>query len=184
MSDEPPKNDIKDTFSQLNEVIAPNESTEISLDELITQRDEAEAKAKEYQDKFLRAKADMDNFHKRIEREIDNTRKFAVEKMIKELLPIMDSLEQGLQIAINSEDAFEAMHEGISLTLKMFTEVMMKFGVQVVAPTQEKYDPHFHEAMSMIAHPETPSGFVIEVIQKGYTLHGRVIRPARVIVAK
>lgn len=176
------QDETKDTFTKLNEAM-PAEVCE-NHERILKERDEFKAKADEFHDKFLRTKAEMDNFHKRIERELENTRKFAVERILKELLPVIDSLDQGLHIAKNTPDAMEAMQEGMSLTLKMLLEVMQKFGVQVVEPNGEKYDPHLHEAMSIIAHPETDAGMVIQVIQKGYALHGRVIRPARVIVSK
>jgi len=187
---EKPKDD-KDTFSQLAEdlpSIKEDEQVDVdepTYDELQKQVETLEAKVQENHNKYLRAAADKDNFRKRMEREIDGARKYAVESIIKELLPILDSMEQGLSIAgKDNEETIKSMHEGMLMTMKMFQDLLAKFGVEILHPEGEKFDPHLHEAMSMVEDDKAKSNTVIQVIQKGYTLHGRVVRPARVIVCK
>lgn len=190
MSDKHKHDHKKDTFSQLSEEMPSVkesemvESPELSNEEMATELQEFKQKAEENWQKVLRVTADMDNFRKRMERELSNAHKYGVDRIIKELLPVVDSLEQGLQISVAEVDAVKAMHEGMSLTLKMLLDVLGRFGVKVLNPEGEAYDPHLHEAMSMIPTPDVKAGIVVQVIQKGYALHERVLRPARVIVSK
>jgi len=142
-------------------------------------------KEKEYWEQVLRSEAEFRNLQARMEKRITETHKFAGEKIILELLPVMDSLEQGLEHAPQEgEGAIQALREGMKLTLKMFQDVLAKFGVSILNPLNESYDSQWHEALSMQEIPGVSSGTVTAVIQKGYVLHGRVIRPARVMVAK
>jgi len=180
--EKPAKEEKKDTFSQLSE-----EMPEINLpdvEKLEKEKEQYKKKSEEYWEKLLRNTADMENLRKRMEREVDNARKYSTEKIIKELLPVLDSLEQGLQIAEDGAEAAKAIHEGMAMTLKLLTDVLTKFGIEVLDPQGAPYDPQHHEAMSMVESPEHDSGIIIQVIQKGYVLHGRVVRPARVIVCK
>lgn len=142
----------------------------------------AEQKAHENWEKSVRALAELDNVRRRMEREVANAHKYGVEKLITALLPVVDSLEQALQIAEKNADA--AMHEGLDLTMKLFTDVLQKFDVERIDPMGETFDPQQHEAMSIQEVPGTPPNSVIAVFQKGYKLSDRVIRPARVIVSK
>jgi molecular chaperone GrpE len=142
----------------------------------------AEQKAHENWEKSVRAIAELDNVRRRMEREVANAHKYGVEKLITALLPVADSLEQALQIAERSADA--AMHEGLDLTMKLFTDVLQKFDVECIDPIGTTFDPQQHEAMSIQEVPGTPPNTVITVFQKGYKLSDRVIRPARVIVSK
>lgn len=142
----------------------------------------AEQKAHENWEKSVRAVAELDNVRRRMEREVANAHKYGMEKLITALLPVVDSLEQALQIAEKSSDA--AMHEGLDLTMKLFTDVLQKFDVERIDPEGEPFDPQQHEAMSILEVPGTPPNTVVTVFQKGYKLSDRVIRPARVIVSK
>ncbi len=142
----------------------------------------AEQKAHENWEKSVRAVAELDNVRRRMEREVANAHKYGMEKLITALLPVVDSLEQALQIAEKSSDA--AMHEGLDLTMKLFTDVLQKFDVERIDPVGEPFNPQQHEAMSIQEVPGTPPNTVITVFQKGYKLSDRVIRPARVIVSK
>ncbi len=142
----------------------------------------AEQKAHENWEKSVRAVAELDNVRRRMEREVANAHKYGMEKLITALLPVVDSLEQALQIAEKNSDA--AMHEGLDLTMKLFTDVLQKFDVERLDPVGEPFDPQQHEAMSIQDVPGTPPNTVITVFQKGYKLSDRVIRPARVIVSK
>lgn len=142
----------------------------------------AEQKAHENWEKSVRAVAELDNVRRRMEREVANAHKYGMEKLITALLPVVDSLEQAMQIAEKNADT--AMHEGLVLTMKLFTDVLQKFDVEQIDPVGAVFDPQQHEAMSIQEVPGTPPNSVIAVFQKGYKLNDRVIRPARVIVSK
>ncbi len=142
----------------------------------------AEQQAHENWEKAVRAQAELDNVRRRAEREVANAHRYGVEKLITDLLPVVDSLEQALQLAISAQDA--SMREGLELTLKLFMDVLKKFEIQQIDPTGEPFDPQIHEAMSMQDAPDAAPNTVIAVFQKGYKLCDRVIRPARVVVSK
>jgi len=129
-------------------------------------------------DALLRTRAEMDNLHKRAERELEKSRKFAVEGLLKDLVPIIDSLDQGI------EASGESGAEGLKLTRKLALDTLRRYGLEVVDPDGEAFDPQWHEAMSMIESEDHASGQVMTVLQRGYRLHDRVVRAARVIVAK
>lgn len=135
-------------------------------------------------DKALRAQAEMENLRKRVTRDIENAHKFALEGFVSELLPVLDSLELGLEAADSAAGEADSLREGMDLTLKKFRAVLDKFGVTVIDPQGEKFDPQRHEAVTMQELEGTASGIVISVMQKGYDLNGRLVRPAMVIVAK
>lgn len=137
----------------------------------------------ENNDQVLRIRAEMDNLRKRTSRDIENAHKFALDKFVRELLPVIDSMELGIN-ASDSVDDIESLREGMDLTLKKFIGILDKFGVSVIEAQGEKFDPEIHEAVSMQEMPDAESGTVITVMQKGYTLNGRLVRPAMVIVAK
>ncbi|MEN1727886.1 MAG: nucleotide exchange factor GrpE [Pseudomonadota bacterium] len=130
------------------------------------------------QDALLRTRAEMDNLHKRAEREVEKSRKFAVEGLLKDLVPVIDTLDQGI------EAAGEGGAEGLVLTRKLLLDTLKRFGMEIVDPVGEGFDPQWHEAMSMLPSEEHDSNQVITVLQRGYRLHDRVVRPARVIVAQ
>ncbi|HRD69981.1 MAG TPA: nucleotide exchange factor GrpE [Legionella sp.] len=148
----------------------------VALEEQLTL---AEQKAHENWEKSVRAVAELDNVRRRMEREVANAHKYGMEKLVSALLPVIDSLEQALQMA---KDA--SMQEGLKLTMKLFTDVMQKFDVEQIDPVGATFDPQQHEAMSIQESPGTPPNTVTAVFQKGYKLNDRVIRPARVIVSK
>ena len=143
--------------------------------------EEAQNKIAEYQEKLIRVQADMENLRKRSERELSNAHKYSIEKFANEILQVKDSLELGL----NAEDIdLEKLKEGSELTLKMMTGVLKKFEVEEVDPTGESFDPNLHEAMTTQESNEHPPNTVMITVQKGYTLHDRLLRPAMVIVSK
>ena len=148
-----------------------------SLEELLRQ---AELKAEEHHDAWLRAKAEADNVRKRAQLDIANAHKYATEIFALDLLPVKDSLEATLA-AENA--ALEALKSGVELTLKQLSTVFEKANLKEVNPAGEKLDPHRHQAISMLPSDKEPNT-VINVLQKGYLLHDRVIRPALVTVAK
>ncbi|MBY6031412.1 nucleotide exchange factor GrpE [Halomonas sp. DP8Y7-1] len=144
--------------------------------------EELEQSVADAKDQALRAAAEAQNVRRRAEAEAEKARKFALEKFIKDLLPVVDSLEKALEAM--GEDASEAHREGVSMTLKMQLDVLGKFGVDIVEPHGEPFDPQFHEAMAMVPNPELEPNTVMDVMQKGYVLNGRLVRPAMVVVSQ
>lgn len=146
--------------------------------------DALKAKLKQQEEAVLRSLAEQENIVRRCERDVSHARKYAVEKLVLELLPVIDSLEKALEMTDDSEKSTQSMREGIRLTLKLFHEVMVKQGIEVVDPKGESFNPELHEAMVMQASNEVAEGTVLEVFQKGYRLNQRLVRPAKVVVAK
>ena len=143
----------------------------------------AEAETRE-RDSVLRIKAEMENLRRRTELDVEKAHKFALEKCVNELLPVLDSLDRALEVADKDNDAMAAMVEGIELTRKSMLDVVAKFGVQVVADIDVPMDPNVHQAIAMVESDDVAAGNVLMVMQKGYTLNGRTIRAAMVSVAK
>ena len=144
----------------------------------------SEAKVKEQQDSVLRARADIDNMRRRTEQEVDKARKFALNKFAEELLPVIDNMERAIEMADKSDEAIKPMLEGVELTLKTMTDTVEKFGLKQIDPMGEAFNPEFHQAMSIQESAEHEPNTVILVMQKGYELNGRVVRPAMVMVSK
>jgi molecular chaperone GrpE len=134
-------------------------------------------------DATLRAAAEAQNARRRAEQDVEKARKFALERFAGDLLPVVDNLERALEAAVEAPEA-NAIAEGVDLTLRSLLEVLGKFGVELVDPAGEPFDPQLHEAMTMIPNPEMEPNTVMDVMQKGYTLNGRLLRPARVVVSK
>lgn len=153
-----------------------------SYEELEAQLTAVEQKSHEQWEQLIRAQAELDNVRRRADREVANAHRYSLEKFLEALLPIVDSLEQALQIAKDGQD--ESMREGIELTMKLFNDVLSKNDVHQIDPLGEVFNPQEHEAMSVQESKDCEADTVITVFQKGYKLHDRVIRPARVIVAK
>lgn len=143
---------------------------------------EAEREAAEQREAMLRLHAEMENLRKRLQRDLERSRKRALESIMNDLLPVRDSLEKGLQAA-EEEASVASLREGKALIMRMLGKVMSDHGLEEIDPVGETFDPEFHEAMSMVPSPEHGENEVIEVVQKGYRLHDRLIRPARVVVA-
>ena len=143
----------------------------------------AEAQKRE-REVMRRAKADEDNLRRRTEQDIEKAHKFALEKFVNELLPVIDSLDRALEVADKANPELAPMVEGIELTLKSMLDVVRKFGVEVIADTNVPLDPNVHQAIAMVESEDVAAGNVLAVMQKGYTLNGRTIRAAMVTVAK
>ncbi|WP_420427012.1 nucleotide exchange factor GrpE [Algiphilus sp.] len=143
---------------------------------------QARAAADEYREQLLRVRAEAENQRKRMERENANAVKYAAEKVFRDLLSVADSLDLGLKSARESEGG-SAVVEGIELTQKQLHDTLTRHGVTVLEPTGEAFDPSVHEAVSMVPSADVAPNHVLEVVQKGYCLHERVLRPARVVVA-
>jgi len=165
---------------------SPGESaaTEPRVEELIPALEDARAKADENWDQFLRTRAELDNLKRRHARELEHARKFALDSFVRELLQVRDSLELGYDAAQDDAADVIKLREGTELTLKLLTDVMTKFGVEDIDPMGKPFDPDFHQAMSMLPNPDVPPNTVVQVIQKGYLLNGRLARPALVTVSQ
>jgi molecular chaperone GrpE len=148
---------------------------------LEAQLKQAELASQEHHDAWLRAKAEGDNIRKRSQVEIANAHKFAVESFATEMLAVKDSLEAAL---VSESATAESLRSGVELTLKQLKSAFDKFAIREINPVGEKFDPHRHQAISMIESPDAEPNTVVQVLQKGYLLHDRVIRPALVTVAK
>lgn len=166
-----------------SEAAGEGEAQQPTYDQLLLTLQDAQAKADEHWNQLLRLNAELDNARKRAERDVQNAHKFALEKFVNELLPVRDSLEMGEAAAISEGADIEKITEGVTLTLKMMTSVMEKFGVKVVDPQGERFNPDVHQAMSMQDVPDAAPNTVVNVFQKGYLLNDRLIRPAMVVVA-
>ena len=159
------------------------EEQELSLEDRVAQLEEEAATAR---DNVLRAHADAQNVKRRAEQDVEKARKFALEQFAKELLPVVDNLERALEATAghDNDEAVKPITEGVELTLKSFLDALKKSNVEVVDPQGEPFDPNLHQAMSMVANAEVEPNSVIAVMQKGYTLNGRLLRPAMVMVSK
>ncbi len=155
----------------------------LSAEELARLLEEARAKADQHWDKVVRTQAEMDNLKKRHQRELEHAHKFGLEKFVAELLGVWDSLELGYHAAKENHD-IKKLLEGTELTLKMLADAMGKFGVEQIDPKGEPFDPEKHQAMQVVERDDVPPNTVVEVIQKGYSLNGRLVRPALVMVSK
>jgi molecular chaperone GrpE len=142
---------------------------------------QAVATAQENWNKYLRAVAELDNVRKRAARDVEQARRFGVERLAAELLPVLDSLEMGLEAGAGA--SAETLIEGKQATLRLLRGALEKFGVETVAPAGQLFDPQLHEAISIQAVAGTDPGAVLAVVQKGYQLNGRLLRPARVVVS-
>lgn len=148
------------------------------------QLEKAQQTIKDYWDQIMRLRAEIENNRKRAERDIENAHKYATRGLLENLLPIVDSMEMG-QAAANAENAtLESIGEGSALTMNMFVQVLEKHGLEQIDPLGEKFDPEKHQAISMIETADAESGTVVEVMQKGFQLNDRLVRPAMVVVAK
>ncbi len=169
------------------EAVAPDASAEQvdprdeKIANLESQLAEAETRERE---SVLRVKAEMENLRRRTEIDVEKAHKFALEKFVNELLPVLDSLDRALEVANKDSESMAGMIEGIELTRKSMLDVVAKFGVQVVADINVPMDPNVHQAIAMVESDEIAAGNVLMVMQKGYTLNGRTIRAAMVSVAK
>lgn len=157
-----------------------------TVEELQTALDAARAEAAQNLDKFLRAKAETENIRRRAETDLANAHKFSIERFALEMLAVKDSLERARAVEIQADGTLiEKLHEGLDLTLKLMDNIFEKFTLTAVDPQKgDKFDPELHMAMSLLESADLPPNHIIAAVQKGYRLHGRLLRPAVVVVAK
>lgn len=175
---------VETNAAATEEVTVDGNEAEMSSDEIIAQlREQLEAAEKKADDSWqtlVRLQAEMDNQRKRTDKQIEDAHKFASQKFVEALLPVADSMEMGM----SAEGSIEQIREGMNLTLKQFESVMDKFNIESVNPMGEKFNPELHQAMAMQPNPDMENNTVMAVMQKGYTINGRLIRPAMVMVVK
>ena len=152
--------------------------------ELEAQLEAAQQASAEERERAIRAVAEMENLRRRAAQDVEKAHKFALEKFAAELLPVLDNLERAIELADKENDALKPMVEGVELTLKSMQSGVAKFGLVALDPTNQPFDPNAHQAMSMVPSADVAPNTVIAVMQKGYELNGRVIRPAMVMVSK
>ena len=167
----PPQNQAAQTEGTANPEVIPN------LEESLRQ---AELKAQEHYDAWMYAKAEGENIRRRAQEDISKAQKFAVERFSNEILAVMDSLQAGLAVQTENVESFKS---GMELTLKQLSSVFEKFNIKEINPVGEKFDAHKHQAIGMLESGQEPNT-VVSVMQKGYQLHDRVLRPALVMVAR
>ena len=161
-------------------VETPDEATDSTEDQLL----KAQVTIKEYWDQVMRMRAEVENNRKRAERDVENAHKYALKGFAENLLPVIDSMEMGQAAAISDNATLGSIREGSELTMNMFAQVLERSGLQQINPLGEKFDPERHQAISMVEIKDAESNSVIEVMQKGFLLNDRLIRPAMVVVAK
>ena len=154
------------------------------IEDLESQLEEAQQSAKDNWDKLLRSQAEMENLKRRTTKDLENAHKFALDAFVKALLEVNDSLTMGIKSAKDEKATLENTTEGLELTMKVFNSTLEKFGVETINPIDEKFNPDLHEAVTMVPMPDKKSNTVLEVIQTGFTLNGRLVRPALVIVVQ
>lgn len=161
-------------------------SEDVSVEELVAQLQSSQDEIEKLKESLLRAEAEAQNIRRRAEKDIAAAHKYSQEKLVKELLPVKDNLERALEAGadLDEEGPAKAILEGVELTDKSFSDTLNKVSVVAIDPQGETFDPQHHQAMSMVENPDVPANSVMAVVQKGYTLHGRLIRPAMVIVSK
>ena len=155
-----------------------------SSDDLAARVQALEEQLAAAQDQSLRVAAELQNVRRRAEQDVEKAHKFALEKFANELLPVLDNLERAIELADKENEALKPMIEGVELTLKSMQSGVAKFGLVALDPINQPFDPNAHQAMSMVPSADVAPNTVIAVMQKGYDLNGRVIRPAMVMIAK
>ncbi len=175
--------ETKDPREPMAEAEVPPVAESDEIEVLRQQLEAAERKAEDNWDKLLRAQAELENLRRRMDRDLQNAHKYAIEKFSKELLAVMDSLELGLQAAVETDDV-EKIREGMELTLKQLLTVFDRFNIQPIDPVGEPFNPEYHQAMATEEIKGVEPNTVVKVFQKGYLLNARLIRPALVVVAK
>lgn len=177
-----PEAESDDTPPSDEQAEAAVESTEpVSEIDSPSELEAAQAKADENWDRYLRTAAELENVRKRASKDVENAHRYALERFGRELLAVKDSLEMGLLAADNA--SVESLLEGSTATLKILATTMQQFGIEEVDPAGEPFDPSLHEAISMQPSDSVEPGSVVAVVQKGYSLNGRLLRPAMVVVA-
>jgi len=175
----------EDIQEEPNEMLSEDQVPTVEVEDTVSEELAAALEdAAKQKDLALRTMADMENLKRRSRIDVENAHKFGLEKFVNALIPIMDSMEMGLDAAKKEGATVESIQEGLEMTFKQSLDMLGKFSVERVDPVGEKFDPKVHEAMTMVPSPDHESNTVMDVIQKGYILNDRLVRAARVIVAQ
>ena len=157
---------------------------ELLAEDQLSETEELQEQVSKANDQVLRVQAEMQNVRRRVERDVENAHKYALDKFTAELLTVVDNLERALSTIDAADDAQKAVATGLELTLKSFFDVLGRFKIEVVDPAGQPFDADLHQAVSMVPNPDLEPNTVMDVFQKGYTLNGRLVRPAMVVVSK
>lgn len=177
--DEQPKESVDDGRATNEEI-----ERELLGDDALSETEQLQQQLAESNDQVLRIQAEMQNMRRRAERDVENAHKFALDRFAADLLPVVDNLERALSAINSDDDGQKAVAEGIQLTLKSFVDVLVRFKVEPIDPAGQPFDANLHQAVSMVPNADVEANTVIDVFQKGYTLNGRLIRPAMVVVSR
>tara|TARA_B100000959_G_C14963911_1_gene616937 strand:- start:1079 stop:1624 length:546 start_codon:yes stop_codon:yes gene_type:complete len=170
--------------SEENKISDIKETEEISIETKDSINiEDLEKQAAENWDKVLRLQAEIDNLRKRTIKDIENTNKSSIERVFREILPVLDSFELGVLVDTSTKEGVETFIEGQNATFKLLQSVLERFSIDTLNPEHMKYDPELHEVISMQDTDQVEQGYIVQVVQKGYRLNQRLLRPARVIVA-
>jgi len=188
VSNEPQDNSVENVSEEVVQDETLEAATEAcdGSDEEKGEDSTAEVAVEEFsllKEQALRAKAETQNTRRRAEQDIEKARKFALEKFVSDLLPVVDNLERAIDAGNKDDESQKAVLEGVELTLKSLVDTLKKYSVETINPENEPFDPQFHQAMSMAPSPDVEPNTVINVFQKGYALNGRLVRPAMVVVS-
>ena len=179
----------EEIFNKDDELIDPitDQNNEEIIDESLEQTTNplllAQKEAKENWDKVLRLQAEIENLRKRTFKDIENASRGSIERVIQEILPVLDSFELGVKVDTSTKEGVETFIEGQTSTFKLLKSVLEKLSIETIDPKDMQYDPSFHEVIMMVENKNVKPGYITEVIQKGYRLQQRLLRPARVIVS-
>jgi len=174
------ENHVSDETEEVSEV---NENDHSEMYESIPSEDNLQEKIDEQWDKILRLQAEIENLRKRNIKDIESAAKASIERVFQEIIPVIDSFEIGMTIDKEKDDGIETFIAGQEATYKQFISILDKFSIEVIDPKDMKFDSENHEAMSIVEDENTEPGYIVNVIQKGYRLQNRILRPARVIVS-
>jgi len=191
-NDEPPTSPAGDNGeAKLDEVNAEIEAelmdemdAEAAQQEQQSETQQLRAEVATANDQVLRVQAEMQNVRRRAERDVENAHKYALDKFAADLLPVVDNLERALAAIDSADEGQKAVAEGLELTLKSFMEVLVRYKIEAIDPAGQPFDAELHQAVSMVPNPDLEHNTVMDVFQKGYTLNGRLVRPAMVVVSQ
>jgi len=179
----------EEIFNKDDELIDPitDQNNEVIIDETLEQTTDplllAQKEAKDNWDKVLRLQAEIENLRKRTFKDIESASRGSIERVIQEILPVLDSFELGVKVDTSTKKGVETFIEGQTSTFKLLNSVLEKLSIETIDPKDMQYDPSFHEVITMAEDKNVKPGYIIEVIQKGYRLQQRLLRPARVIIS-
>ena len=175
---------VEDNLSEIGaSKPSENDLSGIEIDSNVTEIDSLNLEVKALKEELLRSRAEIDNTRKRAEKDIAAAHKYGVERLVQDILPVKDSMDMGLEIPVGS-DVSDPFREGMELTSKMFGDFFDKLNVKAINPVGEMFDPEFHQAMMTEPSSEVEKGTVTKVMQRGYLLNDRLVRPALVVVAE